>query len=238
MTDFDESTFDLDSFSGVARLFPLPNLVMFPHVLQPLHIFEPRYRDLMKAALADDHCITIVGLKPGWEEDYEGRPPIQEVGCLARIATHQQLDDGRYNLLLQGISRVRIEAELAPTKTFREARVSVCHDVYPPKGFAARATLYRELLGRFTELLPRTAVTDDSVQQLQQLLTQEIPLGILTDIVGYTMDFDQELKQQLLEQQDVDARARLLLDRFSGVELNLMPGRLRTEKFPPDFSSN
>jgi Lon protease-like protein len=237
MSEYDE-TFDLDSFSGVARLFPLPNLTMFPHVLQPLHIFEPRYRDLMKAALEDDQCITIVGLMPGWEADYEGRPAVYEVGCLARIATHQRLDDGRFNLLLQGISRIRIEAELAPTKSFREARVAICHDVYPPPAFAARPALYRELLTRFMKLLPASSVMEESVQQLQQLLSHEIPLGVLTDIVAYTMDFDPALKQQLLEMTDVDARARLLLERFAGVELNLMPGRMRSEKFPPDFSSN
>ena len=69
---------------GVARLFPLPNLVLFPHVLQPLHIFEPRYCDLLEAALADDRLIAMAVLAPGWEKDYEGRPPVHPIACLGR----------------------------------------------------------------------------------------------------------------------------------------------------------
>ncbi len=64
--------FDEANFSGVARLFPLPNLVMFPHVLQPLHVYEPRYRALLEEALDDDRLIAMAVLAPGWENDYEG----------------------------------------------------------------------------------------------------------------------------------------------------------------------
>src|SRR5438132_9947498 len=66
----------LTGFNGLARLFPLPNLVLFPHVVQGLHIFEPRYRQLMTDALAADKLISVVLLKPGWEDDYEEKPPI------------------------------------------------------------------------------------------------------------------------------------------------------------------
>ena len=64
----------LDSFDGVARLFPLPNLVLFPQVVQGLHVFEPRYRQLMADALAGDGLVTLVLLKPGWEEEYDETP--------------------------------------------------------------------------------------------------------------------------------------------------------------------
>ena len=92
-------------FSGVVRLFPLPNLVLFPGVIQPLHLFELRYRQMMDDALAADELIAIALMKPGWEPQYEDRPSIHRTVCIGRIMTYTQLDDGRYNLLLQGIQR-------------------------------------------------------------------------------------------------------------------------------------
>src|SRR5205085_1976564 len=95
----------LKQFSGMARLFPLPNVVLFPQVVQPLHIFEPRYREMTADALADDRLIAMALLQPGWEADYEGRPPIHPICCLGRIFAEKHLPDGRYNLLLRGLTR-------------------------------------------------------------------------------------------------------------------------------------
>ena len=69
----------LTHFAGTARLFPLPNLVLFPHVMQPLHVFEPRYRQMTADALTGDRLIGLVLLKPGWEADYEGKPAVPDV---------------------------------------------------------------------------------------------------------------------------------------------------------------
>src|SRR5437763_12710939 len=96
----------LANFPGTARLFPLPNLVLFPHVVQPLHVFEPRYRRMTARALAGDRLIALVLLQPGWEDDYDNRPAVHRVACLGRVIGDQKLDDGRYNLLLRGLSRV------------------------------------------------------------------------------------------------------------------------------------
>src|SRR5262245_55213880 len=98
-----DDAFSPDDFSGQVRLFPLPNLVLFPHVIQPLHIFEPRYVDMLHAALEDDRLIAMNLLEPGWEGDYEGRPPIAPVACLARILTWQALPERRYNVLVFGL---------------------------------------------------------------------------------------------------------------------------------------
>src|SRR6476469_8415765 len=103
MSDHDPS---LAPFGGYARLFPLPNLVFFPHVMQPLHIFEPRYRQMTADALEGDRLIALVLPKPGWESDYMGKPPLHDIACIGRIMADQQLDDGRYNLLLRGLARV------------------------------------------------------------------------------------------------------------------------------------
>ena len=113
MSTFDYFSFSVESFSGKVRLFPLPNLVLFPHVMQPLHIFELRYRDLLEDALAGDRLIAMSVLVPGWERNYEGRPRLHPMACLSRITTHCRLSDGTYNVLLLGLRRVRLLRELA-----------------------------------------------------------------------------------------------------------------------------
>ena len=81
MSQSDDFVFPADDFSGVVRLFPLPNVVLFPHVMQPLQIFEPRYLELLDDALADDGLLAMALLEPGWESDYDGRPPIASTVC-------------------------------------------------------------------------------------------------------------------------------------------------------------
>src|SRR5437763_9199059 len=98
---------------SVARLFPLPNVVLFPHVMLPLHIFEPRYRQMTADALAGDRLLALVLLRPGWEADYEGRPLLHAMACLGKIVADQRLPDGRYNLLLRGLCRGRLVNEMS-----------------------------------------------------------------------------------------------------------------------------
>src|SRR5947199_7503065 len=88
---------------GVIRLFPLPNLVLFPGAMQPLHIFEPRYRQMTADALAGDRLIAMALPQPGWEPHYLGKPALHPVACLGRILAEQELADGRYNILLRGL---------------------------------------------------------------------------------------------------------------------------------------
>src|SRR5947209_9701611 len=103
----DDST-SLEDFSGTVRLFPLPNLVLFPHVIQPLHIFEPRYRQLMADALKDDRLMAMALLRPGWDKEDQQSLALYPVVCLGRIFKEERLNDGRYNLLLHGLSRARL----------------------------------------------------------------------------------------------------------------------------------
>src|SRR5205085_10289648 len=103
--------------------FPLPNLVLFPHVVQPLHIFEPRYRQMTADALASNRLITLVLLRAGFEEESEKRPPLHDTACVGKVLGEQKLEDGRYNLLLRGVSRVRIVEEVPSVKLYRVGRV-------------------------------------------------------------------------------------------------------------------
>ena len=92
-------------------LFPLPNVVLFPGVFLPLHIFESRFRAMTEDALAGDRMIGMALLKPGFESEYEGRPPIYPVGCLGLITHAERLPDGRFHIVLQGVERFRVIGE-------------------------------------------------------------------------------------------------------------------------------
>jgi Lon protease-like protein len=92
-------------------LFPLPNVVLFPNVFLPLHIIEPRYRAMVGDAIAGDRMIGMVLLRPGWERDYDGRPPVYPVGCSGVLTHVERLADGRYNIVLRGLERFRILGE-------------------------------------------------------------------------------------------------------------------------------
>ena len=97
--------------SDLLPLFPLPNVVLFPNVFLPLHIFEPRYREMVADAVASDRMIGMVLLRPGWEREYEGRPPVYTVGCSGVLTHVERMADGRYNLVLRGLERFRIVEE-------------------------------------------------------------------------------------------------------------------------------
>lgn len=226
--------FDPSTFSGRARLFPLPNLVMFPHVLQPLHVFEPRYRALLEDALADDRLIAMAVLAPGWEKHYEGRPKLRQCACLGRVVTHQQVDDGRYNILLAGLRRVRIVEELPPDKLFREAKVQIVEDLYPVTTAADRPRLQRELLESFRKFLPNVPEVH---KHLEELLCTEVSLGMLTDLAAYTMQFSIDDKETLLGEPDVDRRCRTLLRLLESLPAK-GAGPKKGLAWPPDFSAN
>jgi uncharacterized protein len=230
----DELTFVPEHFSGRARLFPLPNLVLFPHVIQPLHIFERRYVAMFQDALDDDRLIAMSLLEPGWEGDYEGRPPVARVACLGRIITHQAQGDSRYNLLLLGLTRVRIERELPPCRLFREARVKVLSDKYPQATAELRPALHKKLAASFEKMLPRIKDADELFNQLS---VDSISLGTLTDVIAYALDIDIRFKLSLLSEPCVDRRATLLLSHLQKASKDTRPLSLASG-FPPSFSSN
>src|ERR1700674_2065228 len=97
--------------SDLLPLFPLPTVVLFPNVFLPLHIFEPRYREMTTDAIASDRMIGMVLLQSGWEHDYEGCPPVYRIGCSGVITHVERLQDGRYNIVLRGLERFRILEE-------------------------------------------------------------------------------------------------------------------------------
>lgn len=103
-------------------IFPLPNAVLFPNVFLPLHIFEPRYREMVSDALAGDRIIGMTLLRPGWEPEYEGRPPVYPIGCAGLITHAERLPDGRFNIVLRGLEKFRIVDE-DDSRPYRIAQV-------------------------------------------------------------------------------------------------------------------
>src|SRR6185436_11839178 len=127
--------------SDLLPLFPLPTVVLFPSVFLPLHIFEPRYREMVADAVASDRMIGMVLLRPGWERDYEGRPPVYGVGCSGVVTHVERTSDGRYNLVLRGLERFRIVEE-DHERSYRRAVI----DPLPEQALTAddRAVIRRE----------------------------------------------------------------------------------------------
>jgi len=234
MPSFEDLSSCLENFSGTVRLFPLPNLVLFPHVLQPLHVFEPRYRELFEDALAGDQLIAMAVLSPGWEKDYEGRPPLEPIACLGRIATYHRLDDGTYNVLLLGVRRVKLVRELEPASSFRKAEVELCEDYYPPQRAAERTSLQRKLRDAFVRVLP---MLPEAQEQLDQLLAADVSLGVLSDVISYMLDISLGEKQALLAEADVHHRAEMLLGHLSAA-VERAPDDSDLPGFPPQFSTN
>lgn len=222
-----------EDFRGVARLFPLPNLVLFPSVVQPLHIFEPRYRAMMADALDGDRLLAIVLLQPGWEEDYENRPPVHRVACLGRISSEERLPDGRFNLLLHGLRRIRIEEELPAGRPYREARVQLLEDI-PCADLNREKQLRAEMNGILPALL---AAHGGAASQARKLLEGDVPLGTLVDIFTFALPMEAELKQHLLEELDVLRRTETFLALLH--QLEVPDDEDSTEReFPPEFSEN
>ena len=221
-------------FSGIVRLFPLPNFVLFPGAIQPFHIFEDRYRDLLEDALHGDQLIAMATLQPGWEPNYDGRPPLVATACLGRVVSHTRLEDGRFNILLLGMHRIGIINELPEDRTFRSADVELLPDRYPQESSSTRPTMRR----RFTETVSRYVSQAASDQQkFENLISSDLSLGLMTDIFTSTIDFDLEFKQELLAEQNVDRRCQLLLDRLVELESSSNANPLSFQ-FPIKFSDN
>src|SRR5215203_2914807 len=113
-------------------IFPLPTVVLFPNVFLPLHVFEPRYREMVADALAGDRIIGMVLLREGWQGDYEGRPPVYPVGCAGLITFSEQHSDGRFNIVLRGLEKFRITGE-DHSRSYRTAQVEPLTEEITPE---------------------------------------------------------------------------------------------------------
>ena len=214
--------------SDLLPLFPLPNVVLFPNVFLPLHIFEPRYREMVAEAIASDRLIGMVLLKPGWEHDYEGRPPVYPVGCSGVITHLERQADGCSNIVLRGVERFRIVEE-NHERSYRRASIEPLAE--RRLGADDRAILQRQRSRLETLLAP--AVERDLARM--QGASQDpkpgpdaiIPSGMadvdLVNALAQYLDLEPVEKQALLERQCLRTRAESLVELL---EMKMMLGRV------------
>ena len=212
--------------SELLPLFPLPNVVLFPNVFLPLHIFEPRYRRMVADALDSDRMIGMVLLKPGWEHDYDRQPPVYAIGCSSVITHVERLDDGRFNIVLRGVERFRILTE-NHERDYRRALVETVAD----GALAAddRASLRRQRSRLEVLLAPaidRELGRASRVEEATAASDPMIPSGMadeeLVNALAQYLDLEPIEKQALLERNCLRSRAESLVELL---EMKLMVGR-------------
>ena len=182
-------------------LFPLSNVVLFPDVYLPLHVFEERYRAMTRDVLAGPKLIGMTVLREGWQQDYGGAPPIYATGCAGTIVHHEALKDGRFNIILLGVSRFEVESEVAAGTPYRIARVRWYEE---SDATGDRAELTR--LRRQVEALLLPAVASGEVRMPAGMSDQA-----LINAVCQALDIPIVEKLALLERRDVHARGQALL---------------------------
>ncbi len=192
------------SLPSVIPIFPLPNLVLFPEVTTPLHIFEPRYRAMVADAYKGDKVIGMVLLKPGWEADYYGYPEIYSLGCAGKITKLEALPDGRFNILLAGFAEFRVQAEIRD-RPYRQARVDWCPSTLGTGTYSAESFDYEEIREFLAYLM------EGELEQLWSTLTDyNLSDQQIVNFLCFYLDFTPLEKQALLEA--LNDRTRYLHD--------------------------
>jgi len=201
-------------------IFPLPDLTFFPHTLLPLHIFEPRYRTMVSDCLGRDRRLAVVGLKPGYEDNYEGKPAVHAVAGAGEIVRCERLATGRFNILIKGDARIRIEREIPSDTLYRVAEARAIEDV--GEGGARASALTTEIKARCRRVL--TAVGRSS-PRLDEALASSPSATVLADQIASALIPSPALRQRLLEEADVERRLRLLLASLDRLLERLDKGR-------------
>jgi Lon protease-like protein len=184
-------------------LFPLPNVVLFPDVCLPLHIFEPRYREMTADALAGDRIVGMVLLRPGWEANYEGRPAIYDIGCAGLITHAEKLEDGRYNLVLRGMEKFRVVRE-EHQHSYRRAEVQAIHE--------AVTEADRDVMRAERRRLESLLVPQPQGRGADPKMPPSMPDEELVNALAQYLDLEVVEKQALLERDGLVNRCRSLIE--------------------------
>ena len=199
-------------------LFPLPNVVLFPNALLPLHIFEERYKAMTADALAGRRQIAMALLSAGWEKCYHGRPAIEQVVCVGTIVSHERLADGKFNFLLRGEMRATIERELCCPSTPGARLYRVAHlrpvvetDVMEIDLGHERQRLQTLLSEGWLARLPL-------VKQISSLLRGAMQTADIADLLAFHLLEDIDLKQSILADGDIRRRVNRLISALGCLE--------------------
>jgi Lon protease-like protein len=213
-------------------LFPLPNLVLLPRAILPLHIFEERYKQMTADALGGDRRVAMALLKPGWEQHYYGRPAIEPVVCVGNIVSHERLPDGKYNFLLQGSHRARVIAEQPhdEDRLYRLADVELLVD--DP---IMEIDLANER-GRLTNIFSESPFDQLSLgRQLLRLLASPMPTEEVADVLAFNLLEDVALKQSLLAETDPCRRVARVLAALDNAKASF-EARSRRQSHQPSVN--
>jgi Lon protease-like protein len=204
-------------------LFPLPNVVLFPGVPLPLHIFEPRYREMVSDAAASHEIIGMALLRGDWQNDYEGNPEIFEVGCAGKIVSVEKLPDGRLNILLHGLREYTVRSQVLD-KSYRQAEVTWRSGAMNGLASAKRDVLTRSL-AQFLRTIPESPAH-------RVLHDPSLSDELLVNFFSYALDIEPIEKQGLLQADGLDARSERLVEilEFHLEETRLTLGRPTTDR--------
>jgi uncharacterized protein len=203
----------------IIPLFPLPDAVLFPKMALPLHIFEPRYRKMVEDAWATHRTIGMTLLKPGWEADYQGRPPVYSPGCAGLMEQHEPLADGRFNIVLRGVSRFRILAEHAG-EPYRLATVELLSELID-EDTARLADARKKVLAAIGRASDGPALL---------VMQPELPHDVFVNALAQSMDLTPVERQSLLDCDRVLQRYQRLLEILDFKALESAYGRRPEDK--------
>jgi Lon protease-like protein len=200
-------------------IFPLPDLTFFPHTLLPLHVFEARYRAMVMDCLARDKRMAVVGLKPGYEPVYDGKPAVYQVAGVGRIVQCERLASGRFNILLKGESRVRIDRELPADTLYRMVAGTPLGET-GAEGDGVGALVGR-VIGRCLGIL--RAVSRPTAE-MDESLAGAAP-GALCDRIASAVIPRADVRQALLEELHVERRLSRLAEALDHLYTQLTGDR-------------
>lgn len=199
-------------------IFPLPNCVLLPGGLLPLHVFEPRYRDLTRDCLAGSQLMAVARLRPGYETSYYGRPPVYERCGVGRIICSEELPDGRFALLLRGVARVEIARELPAERAYRLVEARMLSDQDCDRNEA------QDTHRRLIALCDRLAeVIEKGGPQLRDLVRTHDDPGACADAIAAALVMDADARQELLEAVNPMVRLQRTLGHVSHMLCELAP---------------
>ena len=196
--------------AGRLKVFPLPSIVLFPGTAVPLHIFEPRYRQMVQDAYVTDGVVAMAQVPASAAHLVEGSPALHPMLCVGVISLYDQMPDGRSNLVLTGVCRARVTAEHERTALYREVQA----ELLPDPEMSANQEDEQQLQRAILELASR--VPDKAGQQLMKVASR-VRGGALADVVAATIVTEVPRRLQLLDELDVGKRLRAVVMEVSGL---------------------
>jgi Lon protease-like protein len=198
----------LESALEALPIFPLPDTVLFPGALLPLHVFEPRYRDMTRDVLGGSRMMAVARLKPGYEADYYGRPEVHAVAGVGYVIAAEQLEDGRYNIVLRGVGRIRIAEELPAAHSYRTVRAEMLVDTHSQRAASEVAAAHEQVIAMCDRLSHLLDEGGDNLRELVRAVPS--PAGCV-DVLAAALVTDTDERQRLLEALDPADRLERLL---------------------------